>query len=318
MSNEHWSEFWKEGHSTTFAEFYSDNYQGKIKQFWLEQMASMADNCLIHDLAAGSGAVARIIVEFSNSQNKSFQVSANDYAKLDIENNQKLKQSLQGINFFSETLSEQLPLEDRSIDLIVSQYGFEYSDMGATISEIQRLLKPKGRFVAICHFEKSNLILESIKMLEFLSRLKDEQGFFELLCEFSKEAGDILAKEDLATLKHNKDLEVLRIKINNQVESFINESPDEFVASQNMAYLQQFFQQQLVGTVASRLEFCQFVIRQNEIHSERLEEMINASYNHQKLEQLALAVGNNGQLTHKEFIDDSGNNLGLTIELVMN
>jgi len=52
-------------------------------------------------------------------------------------------------------------LPDGSVDLVVSQYGFEYGDTAAGSREAGRILRPGGRLAMILHHQDSAILLQA-------------------------------------------------------------------------------------------------------------------------------------------------------------
>ena len=117
-------------------------------------------------------------------------------------------------------------------------------------------------------------------------------------------------KEELQQLKFNSELEKIRAQINELVEEIISKYPNEFVASENMAYLQTLFKEKMVGTMSDRLNYCQYILDQNFNYSVRLQEMDRASYDSKKLAEVEKIMAPFGILTMTDFIDSTNINLG--------
>ncbi len=131
--------------------------------FWRDKFVELDNGARILDIAAGNGAIATIAAELSIDKGKGFFVAATDLAdvSVDLIGDEKTKAARETIEFHGQTPCENQPFEDDSFDLVTSQFGFEYSDIGKTLIEIRRVLKPGGRFVAISHHAESVLIENS-------------------------------------------------------------------------------------------------------------------------------------------------------------
>jgi len=313
MANKHWSEFWKGGSTTTFGSKYKDNYDKDIADFWNGIFTSEPNGAKIHDLAAGSGAIARLAKKFSNDKNKLFKISANDYAEINFDENTSLGKDIRGIKFYPETASEKLPITDQSIDLIMSQYGFEYSSCEQTVIEILRILKSNGRFVAITHSQLSELIQESDKNLKFLKSLDRDYDYHKTLNKFAFELGDVRNKNEVSQLQYNSQLEKLRLKVNDILDGILGKFPEEFFQTENMAYIQSLFKDRIIGSRDERVSYSQFIYKQNKNNMERLEAMVNSSYDDQKIKKLKQLLASYGELELSDFIDSEQRNLGTII-----
>lgn len=159
-SLEHWSTFWDQGYITTFGDTKPHNYDGLIREFWEEKFLDLPRGSRVLDIAAGNGAIATIAAETSLKNGLDLFVAATDLADIHAEliGSDETKQARTHIEFHSRTPCERQPFEADTFDLVTSQFGFEYSDIEATLREVRRVLVPDGRFVAVSHHAESQLI----------------------------------------------------------------------------------------------------------------------------------------------------------------
>lgn len=159
-STDAWSAFWQHGHVTTFGAAFANNYQGTIRQVWQQVFSETPPGAHILDIAAGNGAIARLAAEISVGQNKDFTIFASDIADIaPVFEEGDAAQAV--IHFLPNTPCDKQPLADAQCRLICSQFGFEYSDVFASLGEIQRLLKPGGEFHCISHHPQSDLLRQA-------------------------------------------------------------------------------------------------------------------------------------------------------------
>lgn len=184
--NEHWSQWWAQGHITSFGTALKDNYAGATRDHWRQQFDSLPDTANILDIATGNGALATLAMEYAEDNGKAFTVTASDLAEIGTQTtatDARINDWREQIAFYGGTPCEKQPFPDQSFDCILSQYGFEYSDVDATLVEIFRLLRPGGRFLAIAHHAGSAVIarqrvservylaaLEQLKLFRLLDR----------------------------------------------------------------------------------------------------------------------------------------------------
>lgn len=157
---EAWTHFWRQGHITTFATSFSNNYDGTLGDFWQDYFTNLATHSRILDIACGNGAIAALAAQLSMSQTKEFHICASDLAQIQPPANLE-RALLDTIDFYPETPAQQQPFPSQSFDAIVSNFGFEYSETPATLKEIKRLLVSQGSFVALCHHTESTLIQQA-------------------------------------------------------------------------------------------------------------------------------------------------------------
>ncbi|QFU74239.1 class I SAM-dependent methyltransferase [Halioglobus maricola] len=190
-ANSHWSQWWSEGHITSFGTSLVNNYEGATRDHWRAIFAELdGDNVL--DIATGNGALATLAVEFGEERGRSFKVSATDLADIGAHTTStdpRIAAWREKITFVGATPCEHQPFDSASFDAVLSQYGFEYSDIDATLAEVYRLLRPGGRFLAISHHAGSGVVkrqqqsarvyhaaLEQLKLFRLLERHLDSWG----------------------------------------------------------------------------------------------------------------------------------------------
>lgn len=92
--------------------------------------------------------------------------------------------------------ADALPLADASVNLVVSQFGFEYADRKRAAMEIRRVLKPGGQFSAIVHLKGGAIDQECCGHLERLDAVRQSaflpaaRAVFSTVFAFESEASD--------------------------------------------------------------------------------------------------------------------------------
>ena len=137
-----WDSFWRYDRLSSFhAAPGAPNYGPPIADGWSAFFAKLPDGARVLDLCTGNGAIAVMAV----AADKGFAVTGADLADVRptafvTRNLDELKQ----VEFLAGTPAEHLPLDDRSVDAVISQYGIEYSDLDRSILEAVRVLAPCG------------------------------------------------------------------------------------------------------------------------------------------------------------------------------
>ena len=144
-----WDSFWRYDRISSFQSAPgSANYGPPIADGWNGFFAKLPKGARLLDLCTGNGAIAVMAV----AAGKQFAVTGADLADVRptafvTRNLDELKQ----VEFLAGTPAEQLPLDDRSVDAVVSQYGIEYSDLTRSLPEAVRVLAPSGRLRFAMH-----------------------------------------------------------------------------------------------------------------------------------------------------------------------
>ncbi len=170
LDDSEWLQFWRHGSVTTFERSGNPNYDGEIREFWDRQFATLTREARVVDLATGNGAVAFLAAEYSVKHDMRFAIEALDKAGIDPEQHaghaEAVRQWLGQVRFRGNAPNERTGLDSDSVDLVTSQYGFEYGDPAASAREVVRILKPGGRIALITHHATSVLVREAREGLE--------------------------------------------------------------------------------------------------------------------------------------------------------
>lgn len=195
MNHNHWTNYWQSGAQTSLPNDFKENYDGAILEFWRKVIDQSEHDALVLDVCTGNGAVALILARLSLENHKSLHITAIDVSDINttyiINNNPK--EYTDNIKFISqcpvESVNQVLPEPQ---DLIVSQYGLEYSDMEKSAPAIAQSLKPNGQLVFIAHSPQSAVF----------SFMRNEQAIYDWLAEvglwrvFHGYAGDTINTQE--------------------------------------------------------------------------------------------------------------------------
>lgn len=111
---------------------------------WLDDYKEVLDKCdtPVLDLGCGTGNDTLYLTE------RGFKVIACDYSEIAID---KIKQGLQEVETRQIDISQTLPFEDKTFDLIIADLSLHYFDEQTTkkiMQEIKRILRPNGNLLA--------------------------------------------------------------------------------------------------------------------------------------------------------------------------
>ncbi|BDF93945.1 class I SAM-dependent methyltransferase [Pseudoalteromonas sp. KAN5] len=183
---QHWNSYWSKTKSlNSFAEGeHAQGYTGEIAEFWQTTFNSFPTSAAILDLATGNGGLAVLAQQFGAD----FNISASDAALIDpltiFSPTDPCFATLEKIQFYGNTPSENLTFVNAQFDRVISQFGFEYAEPIAALSEVNRVLKSGGEFTALIHHQDSFISTDCKIGLKILSQLNNPDGLLALLYDF--------------------------------------------------------------------------------------------------------------------------------------
>ena len=161
----YWSPYWTNPTVTSFGNLFPDNYDGVMLEFW--QRRIRGDLHHVVDLACGNGALTWIGNDILNAMGGDARITGVDFATIDPFKSLKRKpDDYPRVTFIGSTAAEKMPFGDGSVDLVISQYGIEYSDFEQSVPEIGRVLHGSGRVAFILHDKESVIVKGATQHVE--------------------------------------------------------------------------------------------------------------------------------------------------------
>lgn len=147
-----WSNYWVTGYKSTFTGHENSGFFIELSDYWKRQFLSLDDGARVVDLGCGNGSVSAIAAECSD---KALDIIAVDYAA--VERSSSVFKQYPNIEIRDQTNIEKTGIDDSSVDLCVSQFGFEYADGVDASIEAHRILKSGGKLIAVVHHRQSQI-----------------------------------------------------------------------------------------------------------------------------------------------------------------
>ncbi len=310
MKKNYWSEYWKQGFSTTFGD--SSEYHGLILEHWQKTFKKTLDGSTILDVACGNGALSKIAMDIAVLQNKRFEIYANDSAEIGHSHSNL---SERGVKFYPNTPTESLPFSESLFSLIVSQYGFEYSELQTSLAEIDRVASLGAKVSFICHSKNSIILRDAIKLKYFLYDLLSKAELFLTLEKLVVSMGELRSTADLGQLVGNRLTDTLRDDFNKLLAEYMHSHGDALTHSDIPLLINELFESKLFYSVEEKLKIIHRYKHEFVSHLKRLEELENASLSSVDVEEIEKFESTKlGVFESFPFTDESGALLGVLIQ----
>jgi ubiquinone/menaquinone biosynthesis C-methylase UbiE len=277
-----WSLFWRQGHSTTFGDYFKDGYVGAVADWWQSKLDQLPPAAVILEVGCGNGSLLPLLIR-SGVRGSYIGV---DLAAVDLSEVAKNGLAESGIEarLHSETPAEKIPEADASVDLVASVFGIEYSDFERSLPEVWRLLKPGGRFYALLHHDASVVTSMSRRAIaEF--HAGDLNRALDALKSISKERDQTTS---VAELKTNLRAEESRQVLNLLAEKYLSNT-DPATANATMFEFMtralQFFKI-ISAPSQARRQFILSLAREHQASHERFRQMVSVAFDAAGIENL--------------------------------
>jgi len=285
-----WSVFWRQGHSTTFGDYFKQGYDGSVADWWKSHVGALHEGASVLEVGCGNCSLLPFMVRAGNNGRyigvDIASVEVSDVAK------QGLDESGIEVVLHSETPAESIPEDDGTVDVVASVFGIEYSDLDASFSEIQRILKPGGRLVALLHHGDSVVTAMSKRALSEY----DDADFDSVISAL----GTINKARDetpsLSDLKNNAEAEGARAEINRLAAKYLGDTNPKTANAtmfEVMSNALKLFK--IMGASSDeRREFVDSLQMEHQASRERFEQMVSVAFDESGVEQLKVKLGDLG------------------------
>ena len=286
-----WSQYWLQGHPTTFGAYFGDGYTGAIADFITEGILSSSSGSMsIAEFCCGNGASLAPLAGLALP----IEYTGIDLAEVKINRETASLCQASGIDvtMVPNTGVENTPLEDNSQDLVLSIYGIEYSDIQKTIAEARRVLIDGGRLRALMHHSESSVAKMSRRALnEFHSN--DITRVTQNLAAINNALNRLKSPQQL---KLDPEAEVARSKINGLCNKYLGDTDpvtgNAFMIDHMSGGLRFF---QMLGQPRDvRTRFIEDLELESRSSRERHQQMVDVAYDEASMSTLATTMRENG------------------------
>lgn len=168
-----WTRLWRSGVLHSCATAIDGNYDGPLRAFWESHFNRVPEGGVVVDVGTGNGALALLAMETSRMQGRRLDVHGVDLA--DIAPDRAGAAGIgafDGIVFHPRTSLTAMPFTDGGVDLLVSQFAFEYAPADAATSEALRVLGRRGSAAMVVHSNDSVVARVSAERLPWFGHLQ--------------------------------------------------------------------------------------------------------------------------------------------------
>ena len=293
MAHEHWTDYWREGPTSSFGEQTPEWYETRLIPFWRHLFEQLPSDLTVLDVATGNGAVTRVASEVSQRLGKGFRLLAVDRAVTDAPD---------GVELLPNTRLEQLELAI-PVDLVTSQFGLEYSNPEQSLPRLSAALKTDGQIAMVAHHRDSVLSDNSrLELQEYRAILKEEP-LFERLEKLVRAIGSPRTAADRKRLQGSRSAQSARLAVNRSISKLTGRFPHGLVVAHLLKQLNPLFQQGMSRPVEEKLEYLQRLLRSQKLARQRLNDQIASAFDEKKQEQfIRLASQNDLQLLETSYL----------------
>jgi SAM-dependent methyltransferase len=159
--NPGWRDYWKaDRRASCMPE--NERTAQEIAALWQQWFAECPGGSRVLDIATGNGIVLTHAAAAARAHGRAFALTGVDLADIDpLRYVSSLEDDLRAARFFGRVAAEHLPFDDRSFDVVVSQYGLEYAQLPRALAEAARVLEPGGSLHWLAHSGASEVVQQN-------------------------------------------------------------------------------------------------------------------------------------------------------------
>ena len=167
-----WTRLWRSGVLHSCATAIDGNYDGPVRAFWQSRFDRVPDGGRVVDVGTGNCALALLAAGAARASGRHMEIHGVDLADISpAAAGAADAAAFDGIRFHARTPLTALPFGDGGVDLLVSQFAFEYAPRDAAVSEALRVLGPGGGAAMVLHSDHSLVARVSAERLPWFGHL---------------------------------------------------------------------------------------------------------------------------------------------------
>jgi ubiquinone/menaquinone biosynthesis C-methylase UbiE len=177
-SNVGWRDYWQENRLAACVPDNPDS-AAEIEAHWAEFFSGLPSGTRVLDVATGNGVLIVWAAQAARATGRKLLLTGVDLADINPASFlPEHREDLARAQFLGNTPAESMPLEDRSVDIVVSQYGLEYADLPRALQEAARVLVSGGQLHWLAHGDSSIVVAQGRRLLKDIDFLLASKGPF--------------------------------------------------------------------------------------------------------------------------------------------
>lgn len=157
----------------------------EIAERWIARFAKLADGSRILDVATGNGVLLAHAAVAAERTGRRFELTGIDLAEIDparyVPDHPAVRH---GAMFLGGVDAAELPFDAAAMDVVVSQFGLEYADVGVALDELERVLAQGGRLLWLAHSEGSAVVAQNSDQEKQVALLLADAGPLRAMRDF--------------------------------------------------------------------------------------------------------------------------------------
>lgn len=300
-----WSVFWRQGHSTTFGDYFKHGYDGAVASWWQSHADKFDDQAVVLEVGCGNCSLLPGLIKAG----KGGKYIGVDLAKVEVSAVAQEGLAGSGIDvvLHPETPAESTPEPDGSVHVVASVFGIEYSDLEKSLAEAQRVLTAGGKLLMLLHHDGSVVTSMSRRAVSEYDS-DDLNSVLAALKTISKARDET---PELADLKNNPDAEKAREEINRLARKYLSDTNPATANATMFEFMTnalKFFKM-MGASSAERQEFIESLGNEHLASRERFEQMTSVALDESGIEQLEVKLGELGFGDTRVSVINSNNDI---------
>lgn len=210
-----WTRLWRSGVLHSCATAIDGNYDGPVRAFWQSRFDRVPDGGVVVDVGTGNGALVLLAAAAARATGKHLDLHGVDLADISPATAGAANAAaFEGIRFHPRTPLDALPFGDGGVDLLVSQFAFEYAPRDAAVAEALRVLGSRGGAAMVLHSDHSLVARVSAERLPWFGHLLRSSPMLETARTMIGVLAGATSPAQRASLAGNERAEAARAAFN--------------------------------------------------------------------------------------------------------